>query len=598
MTARISQKTRRALAITAAALFFLYLAYVGFVYVALQRGALTKLTEDVDDFKVDVSGGYSLWPGRVVLNDARLRFKDYNIEVAIEARQLRLNLELLPLFWKTIELSQFEAVDARYKMLHRVKDGQKNRERLAAFPDIGFPRPKVYDTPKPPYGIPPFKIRVPNIVGNVVEAWILEYRAIGEFEARGGFELHEYVTVFPSQVTMKNTTISVGKKELARDAECILSAAIGPFPGREDLGKVVPVVDGGARCTMDLSDISALHVYMPDSELVFLGQGKVKTDLHLKKGQVRSSSLSADLDLQKLGLEDTYLKGKGLFALDANASGAMELGLDLRGDGSKESGLALDQAKARLWLEHEDLTQAELVKTALELKQANLREPSFLRRALGESGIPLLRVENTNANLDWVMTREGHPGKLDARAQGALALFPKPGGAVGCSYQVVVDCAAEGDKQDCAGSGVTCGPLTFTQGTKRMASLQAELRAEKLELGRDEATSAWVLQGDNPKELLQATLANDVWSSLGLALLPLGQIDVKARVNRKKETIAGTVDSFQAGLLSGRGGFITADSFVSRWLVNTPVGRFAISQGEGGAQVQPFPPSDWDVLAF
>lgn len=595
---KLSIGARRALAITAAVLVLLYLAYVSFVYVALGRGALTKLTADVDDFKVDVSGGYSLWPGRVVLDDARLRFKDYNIEVAIEAKRLRLNLELLPLFWKTIELSQFEALDARYKMLHRVKDGKKNRERLAAFPDIGFSRPKVYDTPKPPYGIPPFKIRVPNIRGNVIEAWVLEYRAIGQFEARGGFELHEYVTVLPSQVTAKNVQIFVGKKELARGVQCDLGAQIGPFPGREDLGKVVPVTDGTARCTMDVSDISALEVYAPDSELRFFGQAKLETDLTIKKGQLRSSSLTADVELRELGLEEAYLAGSGRLSLRANTSGGIDVGVDFKGTNPKESALSLDRAKAHVSLEHEELTQAELTKTVLKVERAAIREPAFLRRALGGSDIPLLRVEETNADLTWSVDREGHPGKLDARARGALALFPKPGGVVGCSYEALVACVAEGEKQDCSGSGVKCGPMTLTQGTKRVASLQAELRAEQLELTEGEAKSTWILQGENPKELLQATLAKDVWTELGLALLPLGQIDVKARVNRKKETIAGTIDSFQSGLLSGRGGFITAESFASRWLINTPVGRFAISQGADGAKVHPFPPSDWDVLAF
>lgn len=595
---KISSGLRRTSAIVFASFAFLYLTYVVAAYAALRGGALTRLTRDVDDFKLEAKGGHSFWPGRVVLEDARLRFKDHNIEVALEARELLIRLSLLPFFSKTVQIDEVEARDARYKMLHRVHDGHRNRERLAAFPDIGFERPKVYDEPSPPYGVPPFRIRVEKIRGNVLEAWILEYRAVGKFEAWGGFELHENVKVFPSRVTLSEGQIYIGEKELAREAQCDLRAEIGPFPGKDPIDQVLGTTDGLIRCDMVVSDLSAFRVYYPDSKVLVDGAGKLKTDIKLTQGKLHASSADAQLKVQRLGLEDAFFAGDVNLSNQFDANGRGLVGAEIRSSEPKESSLDLKRAKIELDVFNQKVLEPSLEGARGEAEGLGARDPAVVRRLAG-SGAPLIKLERGNLAFEYRAARGTEKGKMDLDSRGAVALFPQPKRDISCAYRVKVRCALEEkDSSSCAGSQFECAPLTISDGPDTSASIGALLRADAFEFTQERAHSEWGISLGNPKAILRATLAKDVWSNLGLSLLPLGTVEGRARINRRDQTIAGTIDSFQSGLISGQGGFVFAESFVSRWLVNTPVARFGVSQTASGAKVQPFAPSDWDVLDF
>jgi hypothetical protein len=595
---KLSLRYRRTLAIVLASLALLYLAYVITIVVAIRRGGLTALTRKSEDIRLEARSGHSLWPGRFVLQDVKFRAKDYNIEMGIDARELEFQLAIFPLFWKVIQIDRVWAKDARYRMLHRVKDGHKNRERLAAYPKLGFARPKVYDTPRPPYSVPPFRILVKHIEGNVLEAWFLEYRAVGRFEALGGFELHRDVHVFPGRVKIYDASVFVGPRQILSTLNCDLQAEVGPFPGKESLDKALGATDGKIACSGRIVDLAPTDVYFPDSPVVVEGQGRFDTQLLLRQGQLFASHANATIEVAKLGVADASLRGQAKLSLVVDDKGLSEAEVSWQGEEPAARPLELARARVQLEVVQAKLWQPELLRADVALLGVELRDPKFLRKLEKNADLPLVRLEGAGLDLGYVSTKVSGRGSFEARSQGAVAVFPKEGSSVACAYQTRIVCSLEQEKADCGGAEVSCAPLAFREGPKDKVGIVAALKADTLALERESADSEWSFFLGNPRHVLHLVAANDVWAELGVLVAPLGDVEGRLRVNRRGRTLGGTIDEFRSGLFSGKAGFVLADSFVSRWRINTPLGRFGLSQTPSGTQITPFVPADWDVLGF
>ena len=587
----IPLRIRRAIGIGLGGLAFVYLAYVLGIHVALHRGALAALTRDSRDFKLESRGGYSFWPGRIVLEDARFRFKDYNIEVAIEARQISVSWSPWALFAKTIQIDEFVAHDARYKMLHRVKHARRNSERLAAFPDIGFERSKVYDAPKPPYGIPPFKIRVDSIRANVLEVWILEFRALGNFEATGSFELHENVTVFPSHADLRGAQVFVGQKKLSSRFDCDVRANVGPFPGRDPIEKALEVTDAKIVCDADIDDLSVLRMYWPDSEVLLEGTARVRTDLGIARGQARASSAHVDAGIRRLGFEHAFLAGHARLGAEVATTGLVRLTGQFEGEGAGESLLELDAARLELEAEQAKLWQPKLRNASIQLASLDVRDPAFLRRLAGQA--PLLKLERANLTVAYAAPAPEQLGTVKLQSEGAVALFHKADGSISCAYRALLRCSLEERRARCGDSTLECAPLTISAAPDRTGDIGARFHAQVLDLTPERVASEWLVSLGNPKDVLRATLAKSAWTDLGLALAPLGTVEGRVRVNRHQRTIAATIDSAQSGQFSAEASLLFAETMVSEWRVDTPLGRFGVSQTPTGTTVTPFVASDW-----
>ena len=598
-TIEVSSRARRVIAVVLASLALVYLVYVVGVFTALRWGALAALTEDSRDAHVEAQGGHSFWPNRIVLKNARFRFKDYNIEVMIEVREATIHWSPLALFSKRIQIDEFVAKGARYKMLHRVKHRYPNRERLAAFPDTGFSRSKIYDSPKPAYHAPPFRIQVRNIRASVEEAWILEYRAMGHMEATGGFDLSADVVVLPGHVAFRRARILVGDKTLASRVDCDLHARIGPFPGREPLDAALAVTDGRVvDCHMALADLSALGVYFPDSPVVLEGKAELVAKVDLVRGQARSSELRVDAQLERLGLEHAFVSGDARVVGKVADTGQIRTIGSFSGNPAPRGPLELRLAEVELAAEQPKLVDTKMTGVELKLGSLNVRDPTLLRQ-LGEAEkAPLLKVGRADLDLSYVVQTGEKPGRFELQSQGALAWFPKPEVAISCEHRASVRCQLLGDGASCPGSAVACAPVTVEFPGERSATIRASLETVTLEFSQERTTSEWKVSLGNPKAMLQAALPDNAWTDLGLALAPLGDVEGRGRVNLRKRTIAGTVDDVRSGAFAAQGGFMLATSLVSRWRVTTPLGRFGVTQTPSGTNIRPFVGGDWDVLAF
>lgn len=595
---QLSSRGRRIVLIVLASLGFAYVVYVLGVFVALRSGVLQALTRESRDVGLEASGGYSFWPTRIVLQGARFRFKDYNIEMELFAPEATIVWSPLSLFEKTIRIDEFRAKGARYEMLHRVKHRHPNRQRLAAFPDTGFTRSKVYDSPRPPYEIPPFRIRVERIVATVSEAWLLEYRAIGHFEVIGGFELHEQVTVLPSRVTFHDVRVFLGEKELAERLKCDLRAQIGPFPGRDELKVALGASSGRFVCDGSLSDLSALRMYFPDSPLLLDARADLDLDLDLFQGQLRASSVIADVQVAQLGLERAAVSGWLELGAEVDPTGAALVSGEFTGDGAAGDALELGFAQLLLGLRQPKLTATTLQSASVRFDDLHVRDPSFLRRATGGSKAPLARLEQANLDVQYVARTQDAAGEFALQSSGALVIFPRVGSSVSCVHRSNLRCMLEAKSAKCADSEIECNPLTVSPKPQRSGDIDVRLHADALELEETRASSAWSIELGSPKEVLRALLPDTAWTNLGLAALPVGSIEGRFRVNRREETIAGTVERLDMGPFSAQAGFVLANSLVSRWRVQTPLGLFGVKQTKDGTEILPFVGKDWDVLAL
>lgn len=595
---QVSRRGRRTGFIVLASLMFIYVVYVVGTFLALRMGALQSLTRDQKDFGLAATGGHSFWPTHVVLRDLRFRFKDYNIEMELEADLATVRWSPLLLLSKTIEIDEFRANGVRYELLHRVKQESKNRERLAAFPDTGFQRSKVYDSPKPPYRVPPFRIRVRRVEANLREAWLLEYRAIGSFQVTGGFELHEQVEVFPSSLRVRGVRVLVGDKQLASRLDCDVSAQLDPFPGREKLTVAMGASSGRVACQGALSDLSAVGVYVAREDLLLDMAADLDAKLELDHGQLRSSTARAQVAVRRLGLPEGFLTGDLQLLLGVESSGQMTLAGDFRGTDHRTRPLGLTRAGFEVGAAQPKLVEVALEHVEAELDGLQIREPSILRRLGVGAKFPLSKIEQARLKFGYQKPTPGRDGRVELQSQGALAVFPGADRSVSCSYEAEVRCTLGENEATCPVVALECSPLSLASGSESQGRVALRLRALAFDAEGERASSEWAISLGQPREVLRALMPDSAWADLGLALAPLGPVEGRARINRRAGTIAGTIEQLRTGAFSAQAGFLFAERFVSRWRVVTPLGRFGVHQGSTGVQIKPFVAGDWDVLAF
>lgn len=597
---KLSLPRRRILAIAFFAFFIFYLVYVIAIWAAVRGGGLSSLTRNAEDVKVAASSGYSLFPGHYTLFDVQLRMKDHNIEVGVDAQKLSLEIALFPLFSKVIQVDSVRGDGVVYKMLHRVHDGKSNRERIAAFPDLGFDRPKVYDSPKPERPLPTWRLRIENIQANIIEAWVLEYRARGKMIAHGGFEIAKDVRVFPSRVTVEHATISVAQRTFAHDVDCKLGATIGPFPKRNTPAtQVIEVTDGQIDCDLAIDDLSNLGIYFPDSPLIVEGRGELHTKLAIHRGQVRSSTAHGSFRLNRLGVAGGFLKADAAFNIGIASTGETQLAASLVGNETKKTQLAVDRIKLDLTAEQAKIWQLTASAAHLTVEDVAIHNPSLIRELTQVSKAPLVKTDQIVAQLDYIAASTAQAGALSVDAKGAAVVFPAEDQSISCSFAVKTKCKLTADQASCHETELACSPLSIEgSSAEQTGTIAASLKASKLQLNGTDLSSEWQVQASNPKKLLRAVAASDVWTKLGLAIAPLGEVEAQLVVNRNKYAVSGAVKSFKVGLFSGEGGFILAEQMLSRWRVKTPVGQFGVVQAPSGTKVTPFVNAKWDVTAF
>jgi hypothetical protein len=562
---------------------------VGAVWLALHFGLFERLTADERELRLELASGYSFWPGVVHLRDARLAFMDYNVEVEVGAARVELDIGVFSLLSSTLRVEKVEADGAYFRMAHRVRDGLAHERRLAAFPDLGFGRSRVYEEPKPPYRPLPRTLVIEAIDAEVVEAWLLEYRAVGTMRATGGFQLGEEVVVFPSRVTADQVSVFVGDKRLAEQARCDISGRVGPFERRSgELEEVLSVSHGRITCAADLSDLSVAEVYF-NGPLRGGGTGKVSADLALSGGRLVNSQAQLQGAVELVGPSGQTLAVTVSTEVRADAIGTLDWESSLQGP-QKSGSWFLGQARLRGRLQQRGGTHVAVEKLELMADGAGWSDPALPRQLSQDPRFPLSKLAGGGLRLRYTA-----PGELRVVGAGALALFPGPGEVLSCAAAIEASCQRVGNEMSCSQLEARCAPVAYTSegAAGKTGRMNIDVRSLDWVVREGVADGVLELRTSDPKELLVAVAAPDLLQRIGLTLLPLGELRATLRVAQRPHFIAGHVTKLSAGALRSEGKFLWADTLQSLWEVETPVGRFGIEQRPAGATLSPLVRAGW-----
>lgn len=567
----------------------LYVLYVASVWLLLRLHLLERLTADQEALRLDIASGYSLWPGVVRLRDARLAFMDYNVEVEVSAARVELDVGVVSLLTSTLRIEKLEAEGASFRMTHRVQDGLAHERRLQAFPDLGFGRSRVYEEPKPPYRPLPRTLVIEAIEAEVVEAWLLEYRAVGTMRATGGFQLGEEIDVFPSRVTAERVSVFVGEKRLAEQARCDISGRVGPFERRSgELDEVLAVSHGQVACEVDIADLSAADVYF-DGPLHGSGTGKASVDLALSGGRLVDSQAQLQGAVELVGPSGQTLAATVSTTLRADESGTLDVESSLEGP---EAGGVWFLRRARLAgrLQQRSVSQVELEKLELSAEGAGWSDPELPRQLGGDPSLPLGKLAGGRVRLEYTA-----PGELHLAGAGAVALFPRPGEVLSCAAEFETRCKRSVEATTCSQFEARCAPAAYSPegAAGKTGRIDVSVRSQDLVLREGVADGVLEIRASDPKDLLLALAAPDLLQRLGVSLLPLGDLRATLRVAQRPQAVAGHVTELSTGSLRSQGKFLWADTLQSHWEVETPVGRFGIEQRPTGATVTPLVGADW-----
>jgi hypothetical protein len=618
LRARISSTTvKRGAAYALTPLVFLYLFYVLGAWLSLRSGLADYLTRNTDDVKLHFQSGFSLWPGHFHVEGVRFAYLDHNVELEFRAQSATVELKVLPLLYRTVHIDQVRAFGSTYKMIHRVRDGQRNRDRLAAFPDTGFRRSRVYDGPKPPPSPKPLHVLVQSIDAELTEAWLLEYRLEGPLRARGGFELDRSIKVTASEVTFENGALSVGNRQIAPEMSCRLRATVGPLPrSGSSLPDILRATTGQADCRVPRMDLGYLRIYQPDSSRSWDASWSVETTVHLNHGRVNNSKASGTVNLASLEFASANLGGEAAFSARSDADGNADLLFDWTRS-RPDSTVTLDRSVIRVsFLQPAVVWEPKLMAGSIRIEGLVIKNVLALAESRDKSARSKpLRVWGTTIDAVYESKPETPaesaarlpsatigPGRVVTQIRGhaddggtrfscdvhqnAVCEYAHPSAGTQANFtchEVTLGCAPLWGKKTDQGDSFTWS---------------AKIESSELEWVGGRLRSRWSVEADNPRRLLKTILDPDLLGRLGLDLAPFGDTAAQLSLNRINGTWAATLANFQSGVLSGRGSAIFARALVSRWNIATPLGRFGIAQTPTGVAVSPFVSSDWDVLDY
>lgn len=586
----------------------LYGLYVGAATAFVHFGGMTALTRSEKDVRIDVTSGYSLYPGRLHLRGLRVQFKDYNVEMDIFAEAADLSIALHRLLEKRIHVHWVRASGVEYQMLHRVKDPKKSAARLAAFPDIpAFSRPAYYDAPRPPRSTKkPWSLRVDSIEAEARFAWVLEYQVRGKMRAKGAFytdPLHE-AAVLPCEVVLRDATISVGEEQIAHDVQGTLAFELAPFSVRDaPFSEVLPKISSRVSDFTALIDtLSFSNLYFSTEPVAFETRGQLAIDTTVSRGEIQPGS-SASLALSPLVVVvQQEGKKKGAKTVRGNAQVSLKAGLGGRVDvamnaeipPAKTGAISLQKLSGRVSLVHSDIREFELREALIELKGLDYRTPEFAYALLGwHAAIPMSGKFHLRGQASFP---ERGPALLEAKVETLSTSFYLEGQRFGATSETTVSCRGS---LKAAGCGVDFHApylLLDRQSDGKSEAIWLRLRTQKpLQVSRERGTfeGPIVVSGGDPKDALSEWMGKAWLPQMGLKLVPTGPITGSFIVARSPGQFALSNIDIAIGKTRLEGEMISGATTRALGTLAMPVGRWGFETSPEGVRIRPFIGRKW-----
>lgn len=582
-----------------AALAIVYGLYVFSTLAFLHLGGLRAVSLWSDDVQMDARGGYSVWPGVFVVDEPKFRLKDHIIEMEVTADRATLDFAPTDLFQGQLHVERLRAQGTHFRLLHRVHDGERNRERIRAFPKIFGRSPVIAEEAPSPRPLP-FSVRFSDVEAELREAWLVEYRATGHLRASGSFVIGDDVRVEKARVEMTDTDVHVGERQAIDGSNCKVRAHILPFPSRgPSLDEFFSATHAEAHCDARLSDLSVFDVYLPHTPVRASGSGHWTSLIRIEGGKLVSSHARLDARDVEGSLAGRVFRGHLNGDLRADASGRTNLTATIAAPAQNgDSPTAVDRARLDFVVGASLISSPQLERLVFSMKGASLRDPDLLPELLPRYGLPRITVEGFDGEVRVLMAPNNGVREFSVEGDGSARLLL--GGEIAFSCDSELSLACEVSKRDvnCDSSHLTCRPASFALPDARRISWTSTVQAKTLRLSDEGFESRFDLRTSNPKSALGAVAPAQFFPQLGVRLLPLGPVTANGSVVGKTRAegppiLSGTLETFASGCLRGRARFTYDRALETRWLVEALGPTVGIHQYEGGVRVKPFAGAKW-----
>lgn len=322
-----------------AALLALYLSFVLVANIVLATHVIEKqVNAGTKDVEMHWGRAWTLWPGRMHVDDFVLRVDDANVQALLTIDHAVTGIDLLPLLRKRVNLHEPVAEGCRFWMRHRVTAiGDDNRVQVAAFPPIPGADPPLFDPVRlaqpapPPDALWQIDIDGGEVYGD--ELWLQEFRYRGAFRGAGGFYFWPLVelTVRPITGSLLPGLFTIGEYEVSRDLAVDVQLSMARFEVPEVLG-LDPVrgLDAHAVITAHAEDGKFLAMYRPlGLPSIDFERANVRAELDFHQRHFTEHT-DATVTFQHVGVKQASIEIDGPLQVSAKGRGQghVEVGAD------------------------------------------------------------------------------------------------------------------------------------------------------------------------------------------------------------------------------------------------------------------------------
>jgi hypothetical protein len=299
------------------------------LFLNLWFGVLFAGTNSIN---VTLGRAWTLWPGDVHVRDVRVTFQDHNLQWSLDIARANVGLKLLPLVRQTFHATRVHGEGTVFRMRHRVEPWSLDQPAVAALTQIPeFPGPAVFESrvPEPPLTDEEYNLWTVHLEGvdvGVREAWVQQFRYVGQGRARGKFRLRaaRSLWVGPASLELEPGRLTAGSFVVSPALAGRVDCTVHPFDVRVPEGRAVfrYFTVGLALRAREL-DLRFLRLFRPEDPLdIRAAGGELRVEARTDHGVFKPGSR---LELEQRGLLLAHPRGaaeleRALLVLSAKAA--------------------------------------------------------------------------------------------------------------------------------------------------------------------------------------------------------------------------------------------------------------------------------------
>jgi hypothetical protein len=560
------------------AVLSLELVYLLVANTVLKTDLLKDFAASGDDLRLDYASAHSILPGRVEVDDLRVRFHDRNVEFLISVERGTLDVSLHELFVRRFHALRVDGKKVSYRMRHKVSRVGKEGPRLAAYPPIpGFRDPPLYekgeDQPAPPipeeeYDL--WDVQVDAVNAEVVEVWILEYRYLGPGLATGAFRVKpaRYYDVRGTTLDLRGGRLTLGQAVVAEKAHLAIQCSVtGSDPRRLQGLEPLRHVSAGVRGRLEGMDLAFLDAYLaPRLGAAASGPGRVDLELRVERGVISPGSLievtsaAARLDVAGLRVAGPAAIGLARPSPVTDASSPFQVYF-------RSPRLLLDIPKG-------ESARVEDMDLGVSLTPDLTRSVRVVRASLAPMRVHLPDVASFGRALPFAST------------------LPRLGGRAALALQA----SKEADRPIQAAFRLALSDATLAVGGSRTLPWNATLESDDVvaELsGRPNVQGTLKLHVERTSPLLPLVSSSSLARQLGERVLELGALDATAKLKVAERARLELVEA-RSGIVRARGWVVERqDGAHGRMLLATQAANVGVSISPAGTETELLVGDDW-----